>query len=62
MVYTILENFQPFHQIWNCRLQALSVWKSKIFVVWEKFQKNIVQSFGQGNSREAWKGELAILV
>ena len=31
------EGFQPiwrtffyFHQIWNCRLQTLSVWKSKI--------------------------------
>ena len=23
-----------FHEIWNCRLQTLSVWKSLKFVVW----------------------------
>ena len=26
--------FCHFHQIWNCRLQSLSVWKSLKFVVW----------------------------
>ena len=26
--------FCYFHQIWNCRLQILSVWKSLKFVVW----------------------------
>ena len=28
--------FCCFHQIWNCRLQTLSVWKSLKFVVWER--------------------------
>ena len=27
--------FNHFHQIWNCHLQTLSVWKSLKFVVWE---------------------------
>ena len=26
--------FFHFRQIWNCRLQTLSVWKSLKFVVW----------------------------
>ena len=29
-------NFCHFHQIWKCRLQTLSVWKSLKFVVWER--------------------------
>ena len=28
--------FSHFHQIWNCRLQILSVWKNLKFVVWER--------------------------
>ena len=32
----ILGAFCHFHQIWNCRLQALSVWKRLKFVVWER--------------------------
>ena len=28
--------FCHFHQIWNCRLQTLSTWKSLEFVVWER--------------------------
>ena len=28
--------FCPFHQILNCSLQTLSVWKSLKFVVWER--------------------------
>ena len=28
--------FCHFHQIWNCHLQTLSVWKSLKFVVWER--------------------------
>ena len=28
--------FSSFHQIWNCRLQTLSVWKSLKFVIWER--------------------------
>ena len=31
---TCLDNFLHFCQIWNCRLQTLSVWKSLKFVVW----------------------------
>ena len=26
--------FRHFRQIWNCRLQTLSVWKSLKFVIW----------------------------
>ena len=40
------QRFLPFcrsfcliHQIKNCRLQTLSVWKSLKFVVWEKVKK-----------------------
>ena len=35
--------FCHFHQIWNCRLQILSVWKSLKFVVLErvKYSKSI---------------------
>ena len=32
----LLENFCYFHQIWNCRLQTLSVWKILKFVIWER--------------------------
>ena len=31
-----LDNFLPFSEIWNCRLQTLSVWKSLKFVIWER--------------------------
>ena len=27
-----------FHQIWNCRLQTIPVWKSLKFVVWERIK------------------------
>ena len=30
----VLIAFRHFHQIWNCRLQTLSVWKSLKFVIW----------------------------
>ena len=30
--------FCHFHQIWNCRLQTFSVWKSLKFVFWERFK------------------------
>ena len=32
----VLRAFCHFHQILNCRLQILSVWKSLKFVVWER--------------------------
>ena len=32
----VWRTFCHFHQIWNCRLQTLSVWKSLKFVVWER--------------------------
>ena len=36
-------NFCHFRQIWNCRLQALSLWKSLNFVVCERVKiKNVV--------------------
>ena len=34
--YPFWTTFFPFHQIQNCRLQTLSVWKSLKFVVWER--------------------------
>ena len=33
---TIWRVFYQFHQIWNCRLQSLSIWKRPKFVVWER--------------------------
>ena len=33
--------FCHFHQIWNCCLQTLSVWKSLKFVVWEWVKINV---------------------
>ena len=32
----IWRTFYHFHQMWNCRLQSLSIWKSLNFVVWER--------------------------
>ena len=34
----VWRSFCHFHQIWYCRLQTLSVWKSLKFVVWERFR------------------------
>ena len=34
-----------FHQIWNCCLQTLSVWKSLKLVVWERVKEVTVLSF-----------------
>ena len=34
--YPFGELFAFFHQIQNCRLQTLSVWKSLKFVIWER--------------------------
>ena len=36
---TFLENLGNCHQIWNCDLLTLSVWKSVKFVVWERVNK-----------------------
>ena len=33
---SFLKTFHHFYQIWNCRLQTLSVWKSLNFVVWQR--------------------------
>ena len=46
--------FCHFHQIWNCRLQTLSVWKHLKFVVWERVKKE--QCFSQ-----SWWKELILL-
>ena len=35
--------FYHFHQIWNCRLQTLSVWKGKTFVILERVILNFIQ-------------------
>ena len=32
-------SFHHFHQIWSCHLQTLSVWKSLIFVMWERVRQ-----------------------
>ena len=41
--------FRHFHQNQNCRLQTLSVWKSKKFVVWESVK--IVNNRRQNNRK-----------
>ena len=33
---TVWRTFCHFHQIQNCRLQTLSIWKSLKFVIWER--------------------------
>ena len=33
---SIWRTFCHFHQVWICRLQTLSIWKSLKFVVWER--------------------------
>ena len=35
-IYTLLENFLQFYQIWNCRLQTLTIWKSLKFLIWKR--------------------------
>ena len=34
--------FCHFHQIWNCCLQTLLVWKSLKFVVWERVKEALI--------------------
>ena len=36
----VLKAFCRFHQIWNCRMQTLSVWKRLTFVVWERVKND----------------------
>ena len=38
---SIWRTFCHFHQIRNCRLQTLSVWKSLKFVVWERVKESL---------------------
>ena len=38
--YPIRELSSIFYQIWNCRLQTLSIWKSLKFVVWERVKED----------------------
>ena len=38
----VSKTFCHFHQIWNCRLWTLYVWKSLKFVVWERVEQNIL--------------------
>ena len=37
----VWRTFRHFHQIQNCRLQNLSVWKSPKFVIWERVNRSI---------------------
>ena len=32
-----------FHEVWNCRLQTLSIWKSLKFVIWERVKQYSAQ-------------------
>ena len=41
--YLFGEVFCHFHQIWNSRLQTLSFWKSKKFVVWEGVNSQLLR-------------------
>ena len=62
--------FCYFPQIWNCRLQTFSVWKSLKFVVWERVKQPAasqvacpfdVQKFYQkSNSSYPWQPERAV--
>ena len=38
-VFYTFVSFCHFHQLWNCRLLTLSVWKSPKFVVWERVKR-----------------------
>ena len=40
--YPFWRTFRHFHRIWDCRLQALSVWEGLKFIVWEKVKKKNV--------------------
>ena len=42
---SVWRTFFHFHQIWNCRLQMLSVWKGLKFVVWERVNTRSVNDF-----------------
>ena len=46
----IWRTFCYFHQIWNCHLQTLSVWKCLKFVIWERLK---VLSANSINSEKA---------
>ena len=37
----VWRTFFHFNQIWNCRLQFLSIWKSLKFVFWERVNESI---------------------
>ena len=41
----VLRTFCHIHQIWNCRLQTLSVWKCLKFVVWERIKQSLSTPF-----------------
>ena len=32
--------FYHFHQVWNCHLQTVSVWKRLKFVIWKRVNKS----------------------
>ena len=42
-LFTSLESFCHFHQIWNCRLQTLSVSKSLKIVVWKRVKQGSIR-------------------
>ena len=48
--------FFHFHLLWNCRLLALSVWKSLKFVVWEKVNavSNIISVIPLPHNDDFW--------
>ena len=44
----VRRTFCHFHQVQNCRLQTLSVWKSLKFVVWERVKTKWQESYPNG--------------
>ena len=45
---SVWRTFFHFNQIWNCRLQTLSVWKSLKFVMWERVNLGTVKICSSG--------------
>ena len=43
----VLRTFCHFHQIWNCQLQTLSLWKSLKFLVWARIKRLEMSIQGQ---------------
>ena len=57
---SILSTFRHFYQIWNFRLQTLSVWKTPKFVVWERVKASYSKSNQNWFPDASWRVSLLI--